>query len=186
MKKFLRFAVVMTLVLGVSVYAFAHGGGSNFNQINKNNDYPQDLNLSDEQLDSINHLRDEYQDKMHDLMDDIVDKNDNSRDLYFNKNVKRNEIIEAEKEVNQLRNKMYKLMTEMQLKIRDMMSSEQLEIMEDYGMMNFGGIMGQGRGGRVRGHMGGYGMMGGYMMNGNNGMMGMVIIKIKRLLKSRF
>ncbi|GAB6098437.1 hypothetical protein JCM16358_03160 [Halanaerocella petrolearia] len=170
MKRFLSFALVMTLVLGVSVYAFAHGGGSNFNQVNRNNDYRQDLNLSDEQLDSINHLRDEYQDKMHDLMDDMMDKRDDLRDLYFDKNAKRNEIIEAEKEVNQLRNKMYKLMTEMQLEIRGIMSSEQLEVMEDYGMMGYGGMMGQGRG--VRGHMGGHGMMGGHMMNGNNGMMG--------------
>lgn len=30
-------------------------------------------------------------------------------------------------------------MIEMQLEIRDMMSPEQLEVMEDYGMMGYGG-----------------------------------------------
>ncbi|TDX51432.1 Spy/CpxP family protein refolding chaperone [Orenia marismortui] len=178
MRRSLSFVLVMTMVLGISVYAFAHGGGNGFNQgprnTYRNNNYHDDLNLSREQEDKIEELQDKYYDQMDDLMDDLRDKGRDLRDLYFDKDAKRNEILELQAEVNQLRNQMSILMTEMRLEMRDILTAEQLDLIEDYGMMGFGMMNGfgmiDGRG--FRGHMGGRGMMGGYMMHGNNGMMG--------------
>jgi|GEM_PF-5738147 Spy/CpxP family protein refolding chaperone len=176
MRRILSFVLVMTMVLGVSGYAFAHGGRFNQGHRNnyENNDFHDELNLSNAQEDQLEELQDKYYDQMDNLMDEMRDKNDDLRDLYFDKDADRDEIIAAQKEVNSLRGKMFALMTEMQLEMRDILTAKQLESMEDYGMMGFGMMNGFGMmGGRgFRGHMGGCGMMGGgHMMNGNS-MMG--------------
>jgi len=168
MKRILSFVLVMTMVLGISVYAFAHGGNG-FNSQGtrngyRNNNHRNDLNLSNAQEDQLEGLQDKYYDQMDDLMDDMRDKNDDLRDLYFDKDADRNEIIAAQKEVNLLRNKMFDVMAEMQLEMRDILTAEQLEYMEDYGMMGFGMMHGFGM-------MGGRGFRGS-MMHGNGGMMG--------------
>ena len=84
--------------------------------------------------------------------------------------IKRADITELK---NQLRAESFELRTKSQLGVRNMMTSEQLATMDDYGMMGFGMMNGYGMrgGGRFRGHRGGHGMSGGHMMN-NNSMMG--------------
>ncbi|PRX19228.1 Spy/CpxP family protein refolding chaperone [Orenia metallireducens] len=176
MRRILSFVLVMTMVLGVSVYAFAHGGGFSQGHRNnyKNSNFNDELNLSNAQEEQLEDLQDKYYDQIEDLMDDMRDKNDDLRDLYFDKDADRDDIISAQKKVNSLRDKMFTLMTEMQLEMRDALTAEQLESMEDYGMMGFGMMNGFGMmGGRgFRGHMGGRGMMGGGHMMHGNGMRG--------------
>ncbi|PRX27694.1 Spy/CpxP family protein refolding chaperone [Orenia metallireducens] len=166
MRKILSFALVMTLVLGVSVYAFAHGSGNGFAQDSRsnyrNNDFRNELNISKEQKDKIEDLQDKYHDQIDDLMDDMRDKRRDLRDLYFDKGVK-DDVLKLQAEINQLRDKMSMLMAEMQLEIRDILTAEQLEVMEDHGMMGFGMMGGRGFGG----HMAGGGMMGSHMMHGS-------------------
>jgi Spy/CpxP family protein refolding chaperone len=164
MRKILSFVLAMTLVLGVSVYAFAHGGGNGFAQdprINhRNNNFRDELNFSNQQKDQIQELQDKYHDQMDDLMDDMRDKSRDLRDLYFDKGAK-DDILKLQAEVNQLRDKMAMLMAEMKLEIRDILTAEQLELMEEHGMMGFGMMHGRGFGGNMGG------MMGGHMMHGN-------------------
>lgn len=165
--------MVLTLVLGISVYALAHGNNNGAAQGAqngyRNNDYHGQLNLSAEQEEQMEKLQDRYYERT----DALRDKREELRDLYFDKNASRQEIVKVQRELNKLRAESFELRTKSQLGVRNMMTSEQLATMEDYGMMGFGMMNGYGMrgGGRFRGHRGGPGMGGGHM-NNNNSMMG--------------
>jgi Spy/CpxP family protein refolding chaperone len=168
MKKSISFVLVLTLVLGISVYALAHGNNNGVSQGSQNG-YHEQLNLSAEQEEQM----EKFQDRYYERTDELREKREELRELYFDKNASRQEIVKAQRELNQLRAESFELRTKSQLGVRNMMTSEQLATMDDYGMMGFGMMNGYGMrgGGRFRGHRGGHGMSGGHMMN-NNSMMG--------------
>ncbi len=138
MKKFLSIVMVIMLVMGVSIYAFANNFGRDYRE----DDY--DFNFSRAQEDSLEDLEDKYEDDLDDLMDDLRDKSEDLHDLYFDKDSNPKEIIKVQEEINSLRDEVYTLRIEMKLEIREILTVEQLEDMEDYGMMGYGMIGGRG------------------------------------------
>jgi len=163
MKKLLSISLVAVLILGLSVFVWAHGGSNN----NYNNDaghYGQELNLSHQQEEQLEELEDDYYDQLDDLRDDLWDKREDLRDEYVDKSNKKEDIIELQQEVNQLRNKLFELQQEYRLEVRDILSSSQLEMMNDRGMFGMGGY-GHGR------HNGGmhHGLNGQGPQNGHHG-----------------
>jgi uncharacterized protein HemX len=138
MKKLLSISLVAVLILGLSVFVWAHGGSNN-NYNNGAGHYEQDLNLSHQQEDQLEELEDDYYDQLDDLRDDLWDKREDLRDEYVDKSNKEEYIIELQQEVNQLRNQLFKLQQEYRLEVRDILSSSQLEAMSSYGMFGMGG-----------------------------------------------
>ncbi|GAB6138202.1 Spy/CpxP family protein refolding chaperone [Halanaerobaculum tunisiense] len=172
MNRLLSLGLIILLIVSISIFAFAHGGG--YRNDSEEDYYRDELNLSTAQLDKMEELQDEYYDQVDEISDQLRDQNDELRDLYFAKDSDQEEIMEVQTKINQLRNELAQLRTEMHLELREILTAEQLDRMEDHGFMSFShmmsgwGMMGQMfRGtGNFRGHhRGGPGMHG-------NGMMG--------------
>ncbi|MBM7624706.1 Spy/CpxP family protein refolding chaperone [Sporohalobacter salinus] len=166
MKKSLSLGLIMILVVGVSVLAFAHGGGYGNNG---GEDYYRDeLNLSADQLNKMEDIENKYYEKVDNIIDDLREQNYKLRDLYFDKDSTRAKIIKMQNKINQLQDNLFELRTEMYLDLRQILTANQLERMEDNGFMGFGHMMFGGNG--SFGHHGGH--MNGHRMMYEHGMMG--------------
>lgn len=181
MKKIMSISLVMVLVLGLSVLVLAHGQTGRGNGYAQN-DYYNQLRLSEQQIDDLEELEDEYYDRVDDLRDNLWDKQEDLRDAYIDKDVKEERINEMHSEINKLRQELFEINQQYRLELRAMLSDRQLEEMSRYGMrgMGFYNCGRYGRGSRRRGQMYGPGMMhrgpgngygprghhGGGMMNG--------------------
>ncbi|MBM7557562.1 Spy/CpxP family protein refolding chaperone [Halanaerobacter jeridensis] len=177
MKKIVSLVLVLSLVIGVSALAVAYsgqgpkaGGQQGYRTQGRNNQFQQNrmtwqerLNLSEEQVEKMEELRDEYFDQQYDLRDDREDKREELREMYFDSTANKDEIMNLQQEVNQLRTQLADLRMEHRLEMRNILTTEQLEECEDLGSFGRRGRRGVGRTGKRgpranRGHhRGGFG-----------------------------
>lgn len=170
MKKLLGLGLIVVLVASISVFTFAHGGG----QVNDvNGDYYRDeLNLSTTQVDKVEQIKNKYYERADNIIDDLKEQNYELRELYFAKDNNRDQIIKVREKINQLRDNLFEVRTEMYLDLRQILTADQLARLEDHGFMGFGHMMSGGNdsfdcyGGHINGHMGGHGMRHGKGMMG--------------------
>ena len=142
-------SLVVVLVLGVSVFVLAHGQ-TRINNRDQDNYYNQ-LRLSEQQIDTVEELKDDYYDRVDDLKEQLWAKQEDLRNAYIDKDVKKKKIVEIHDQINKLRQNLFKLNQQQRLKLRDMLTSSQLENMRKYGRGFYCGGFGHGYG--RRGHM---------------------------------
>ena len=171
MKKILSVSLVAVLVLGLSVFVLAHGQGNRDYNGYDQDEYYNHLNLSEQQIHDLEELEEEYYDQVDDLRDEIWDKRDDLRELYFDKDSKEEEIVNLHNEINKLRQNLFEINQDYRLELRKMLSSRQLEEMNEYGMYGMGFYnCGQGHGRRGQMNFGpGMHHGGGYNNNGHHG-----------------
>mgnify|MGYP006308167835 FL=1 len=136
MKKLMSISLVIVLVLGVSVFVLAHGQArrNGYNQ----DEYYNQLRLSEQQVHNLEELEDDYYDKVDDLRDELWDKQEDLREVYVDKDIKREEISQMHNQINKLRQELFKINQQYRLKLREMLSDKQLEEMNRYGMRGIG------------------------------------------------
>lgn len=159
MKKLLGLGLIVVLVVGVSVFAFAHDGGHE-NDVDEDY-YRDELNLSTTQVDKMERIKNKYYERADNIIDDLKEQNHELRELYFTKDNNRNQIIKVREKINQLGDSLFKLRTEVYLDLREILTANQLERMEEHGFIDPEHMMfgGNGRFRHHKGYMGNHGMM---------------------------
>jgi len=141
MKKYVSLLLIIILVLGFSTFALAWGGKSGPRNVrgivevkrfgSMEELLKEELDLTEEQVDRLKEYREEYSDKLEELRDELRDRQEELHDLYFDKSKESEEVIKVQSEINLLRTKMTKHTNELRLLVRNVLTEEQLEELED-------------------------------------------------------
>jgi Spy/CpxP family protein refolding chaperone len=141
MKKYVSLLLIIVLVSGFSTFALAWGGKTGpgnarglvevkrFESMEEL--LKEELDLTEEQVDRLKEYREEYSDKLEELRDELWDRQEELHDLYFDKSKESEEVIKVQSEINLLRIKMTKHTNELRLLVRNVLTEEQLEELED-------------------------------------------------------
>ena len=136
MKKLIAYLLVFGLVLtGFSMTTSAFGGhhhGGGFNQNRRDEDYNRNpLDLTEEQLDVMDDVRDDFFDEREELGEEMMEANFELRELIINDGSSE-KIAELKEEVNRLQTKMNNLRFSFWQEMKEVLSEEQIEEMQDF------------------------------------------------------
>lgn len=136
MKKLISGLLVLSLiVVGISSVGFAFGGpGGKFNSggpYYNQQVYNNPLDLTEEQEEKLEDLYEDFFDRREDIIDELRDKNDDLRELVLNETS--NNITGLKDEIEKLQNQLLNLRIEHWNELKNILTSEQLEKLEDNG-----------------------------------------------------